>query len=157
MRVFKSGMYGAADHIVQGYTTWATPDGRKAMEPLSDGMSAVQQMDKNGPTAELTSVSHIDQTDFSNGTLLNMKFHPTAVSNDAGKAKLRALMETYFFNLGGMQLQMNIVSADTMRAAQADPAAYKDLVVRIAGFSAYFVEVFKAAQDDLIRRTELSL
>ena len=152
-----AGLYPVTMNVLFGFGTWATPDGRKAMDPLSDGMSAVQQMDKNGPTAELTSVSHIDQTDFSNGTLLNMKFHPTAVSNDAGKAKLRALMETYFFKLGGMQLQMNIVSADMMRAAQADPAAYKDLVVRIAGFSAYFVEVFKAAQDDLIRRTELSL
>ena len=74
-----------------------------------------------------------------------------------GVDKLIDLMKTYFFNLGGMEMQMNIISSQTMRDAQAHPENYKDLVVRIAGFSAYFVEVYKAAQDDLIRRTELNL
>ena len=120
-------------------------------------ISAMQQMDRNGPTAVLNSVSKIHQVDFPNGTLLNMKFHPSAVSNAAGEEKLKNLMQAYFFRMGGMQMQINVISSETMRAAQKDPDSYRDLVVRVAGFSAYFVEVFKDCQDDLIRRTELSL
>ena len=94
---------------------------------------------------------------YSNGILLNMKFHPTAVSNEQGQEKLIALLKTYFFDMKGMEMQMNIVSTETLRDAQAHPENYRDLVVRIAGFSAYFVEVYKDSQDDLIRRTELGL
>ena len=85
-----------------------------------------------------------------------MKFHPTALQGPEGTRKLKAVMQTYF-DRGGMELQLNIVSSDTLRDAQAHPDKYKDLVVRVAGFSAYFVEVFKACQDDLIRRTEMGL
>ena len=126
-------------------------------EPLSDGISAVQGMDKSGPTAILRSVTCFDHTDFSNGTLLNMKFHPTVLANEDGFEKLRQLMSAYFFDMGGGEMQLNIVSAETLRDAQKHPENYKDLVVRIAGFSAYFVEVYKTAQDDLIRRTELAM
>jgi formate C-acetyltransferase len=136
--------------------TAASPDGRKAGEPLSDGISPVQQMDKNGPTATLKSVSSIDQRKFSNGTLLNMKFHPTALSNETGKSKLISLIQSYFA-LGGMEMQFNIVSGKVLRRAQEKPEEYRDLVVRIAGFSAYFVELYKASQDDIIKRTELNL
>ncbi|MBR6312734.1 MAG: glycyl radical protein, partial [Oscillospiraceae bacterium] len=97
-----------------------------------------------------------DQSNYANGTLCNMKFHPTALQGAEGDKKLRAVTETYFRG-GGMELQINVVSAETLRAAQKNPKEYQDLVVRIAGFSAYFVEVYKAAQDDLIRRTELSV
>ena len=85
-----------------------------------------------------------------------MKFHPTALNREDGWRKLRAVMDTYFAG-GGMELQLNIVSSDTLRDAQKHPENYKDLVVRVAGFSAYFVEVFKGCQDDLIRRTEMNL
>jgi len=85
-----------------------------------------------------------------------MKFHPTALSNKTGKEKLQALIKTYF-KLGGMEMQFNIVSADTLRKAQQKPEEYRDLVVRIAGFSAYFVEIYKASQEDIIKRTELNL
>ena len=102
-------------------------------------------------------MSNFDTSKYSNGLLLNMKFHPSAISDDAGVAKLASLMQTYFFAMDGMEMQLNIVSADTLRDAQKHPENYKDLVVRIAGFSAYFPEVYKAAQDDLICRTELSL
>ena len=154
---FKAGLYPVTMNVFFGFMTWATPDGRVAGSPLADGISAVQQMDTNGPTMELKSISHIPQVEYPNGTLLNMKFHPTALAEDSGKQKLIDLMNTYFFDMGGMQMQLNVVSADTMRAAQKDPDNYRDLVVRIAGFSAYFVDVFKEAQDDLIRRTEQSL
>ena len=85
-----------------------------------------------------------------------MKFHPTALSGEEGTAKLKAVMQTYF-DRGGMEMQLNIVDSKTLRAAQERPEDYKDLVVRVAGFSAYFVEVFKDCQEDLIRRTEMGM
>jgi len=151
---YAAGLYPVTTHVLFGMTTAASPDGRKAGEPLADGISPVQQLDKSGPTATLKSVSSIDQKKFSNGTLLNMRFHPTALSNETGKGKLIALIRTYFA-LGGMEMQFNIVSGKVLRQAQQTPEEYKDLVVRIAGFSAYFVELYKASQDDIIRRTEM--
>jgi pyruvate formate-lyase/glycerol dehydratase family glycyl radical enzyme len=153
---YAAGLYPVTTHVLFGMTTAASPDGRKAGEPLADGISPVQQLDKSGPTATLKSVASIDQKKFSNGTLLNMRFHPTALSNETGKGKLIALIRTYFA-LGGMEMQFNIVSSKVLRQAQEMPEEYRDLVVRIAGFSAYFVELYKASQDDIIRRTELSL
>ncbi len=149
-----AGLYPVTTHVLFGMATAASPDGRKAGEPLADGISPVQQLDKCGPTATLKSVSAIDQKKFSNGTLLNMKFHPTALSNEMGKSKLIALIRTYFA-LGGMEMQFNIVSGSVLRKAQEHPEEYRDLVVRIAGFSAYFVELYKASQEDIIKRTEL--
>jgi formate C-acetyltransferase len=153
---FSPGLYPVATNVLWGLLSPATPDGRHTHDPLSDGISAVQQLDKNGPTAVFKSVCKIPQKRFSNGTLLNMKFHPTALSNEKGQAKLKALLQTYF-KMGGMEVQINVVSGDTLRAAQKHPEEYRDLVVRVAGFSAYFVELFKNCQDDLIRRTELEL
>ncbi|MBR5261232.1 MAG: glycyl radical protein, partial [Oscillospiraceae bacterium] len=143
-------------NTIMGKATWATPDGRKATLPLSDGISPVQGMDKSGPLASLNSVLNFDQSEFGNGTLLNMKFHPTALKGAQGNAKLRAVMETYFAR-GGMEMQLNVIDAATLRKAQENPEDYKDLVVRVAGFSAYFVEVYKDCQDDLISRTEMGL
>ena len=154
---YKAGTWPVTMNVVFGKFTAATPDGRHAGEPLADGISAVQQMDTHGPAAELRSVSLLPQSRMENGTLLNMKFHPTALAADSGKGKLVDLMKTYFFEMGGGQMQLNVVSADTMRDAQKHPENYQDLVVRIAGFSAYFVDVYKQAQDDLIRRTEQAL
>jgi formate C-acetyltransferase len=150
-----AGLYPVATHVVWGKLTWATPDGRRTGEPLSDGISPIQCMDTSGPAATLKSALRIDHRHSSNGTLLNMKFHPKALEG-GGKDKLIALMKTYF-DLDGMELQFNIASADTLRDAQLRPDAHKDLVVRIAGFSAYFVELHKGLQDDVIRRTELDL
>ena len=153
---YSAGLYPVTAHVLFGMMTAASPDGRMKGEPLCDGISPVQQLDKNGPTATLRSVSVIDQEKFGNGTLLNMRFHPTALRNESGKEKLKALIKTYF-GLGGMEMQFNIVSADVLRKAQEKPEDYRDLVVRIAGFSAYFVEMYKASQDDIIKRTEFSL
>ncbi len=153
---WSAGCYPVTLNTVMGWFTWASPDGRKKGSPLSDGISPVQGYDKSGPLACLNSVLGYDQTDFGNGTLLNMKLHPTSLKGEDGNRKLRAVMETYF-ERGGMELQLNIVSSDTLRKAQEHPEEYKDLVVRVAGFSAYFVEVFKDCQDDLIRRTEMAI
>lgn len=154
---YAAGLFPVTMNVVYGALTGASPDGRVSGEPLADGISAMQGMDRSGPTAILRSVTSFDHTDFSNGILLNMKFHPTVLSNEDGFDKLQQLMHTYFCDMGGMEMQLNIVSADTLKDAQKHPENYKDLVVRIAGFSAYFVEVFKGMQDDLIRRTELGL
>ncbi len=153
---WSAGCYPVTLNTVMGWYTWATPDGRKTGDALSDGISPVQGYDKSGPLATLNSVLGFDQTEYGNGTLLNMKFHPTALKGADGNRKLRAVMETYF-KRGGMEMQLNIVSSETLRRAQEHPEEYKDLVVRVAGFSAYFVEVFKDCQDDLIRRTEMSV
>jgi pyruvate formate-lyase/glycerol dehydratase family glycyl radical enzyme len=150
---FKAGLYSAADHVFQGYHTWATPDGRKTGEPLADATSPAQGRDVNGPTAVFSSALCYDHSKFMDGMALNLRIHPSAVSREDGVIKLRDLTKTYLDN-GGMEVQYNIISADTMRAAQADPDSYRNLVVRIAGYSAYFVELNRDCQDDIIRRTE---
>jgi pyruvate formate-lyase/glycerol dehydratase family glycyl radical enzyme len=150
---FKAGLYSAADHVFQGYHTWATPDGRKTGEPLADATSPAQGRDVSGPTAVFSSALCYDHSKFMDGMALNLRIHPSAVSREDGVAKLRDLTKTYLDN-GGMEVQYNIISADTMRAAQADPDSFRNLVVRIAGYSAYFVELNRDCQNDIIRRTE---
>ena len=153
---YSAGLYPVTTNVMFGMVTPATPDGRFKGEPLADGIAAPQQMDKNGPTGVITSIAAIKQTDFPNGTLMNLKFHPTALSGEGGWKKLVELMQTYF-DMGGMELQINVISTDTLRDAQKDPEKFKDLVVRVAGFSAYFVELHESGQNDLIRRTELAI
>ena len=152
-KIYKSGLYSAADHVGQGYTTWATPDGRKTGEPIADAASPVQGRDKNGPTSVCLSELCYDHSKFMDGVCLNLRIHPTALSNADGLSKLRMMTQTYF-NQGGAEIQYNIVSSKTMREAQEDPQKYRDLVVRIAGYSAYFVELGFDNQEDLISRTE---
>ncbi len=149
----QAGIYPVSTHIMFGMNTWATPDGRKTGEPLADGISPKQGLDKNGPAAVLNSMAKIPHRAFSNGTLLNMKFHPATVAGDEGNTKLRRLVETYF-DMDGMHIQYNVMGADQLRKAQEDPEGNRNLVIRIAGFSAYFVELDKRLQDDLISRTD---
>jgi formate C-acetyltransferase len=153
---YRAGLYPVSVHIAFGKGTFATPDGRRKGEPLSDGISPMQGMDKNGPSAVLNSVARINHVNNANGTLLNMKFHPKSVQGEEGTMKLRQLVETFFDN-DGMHIQYNVVGADTLKAAQNEPEKYRDLVIRIAGFSAYFVELYKDLQDDLIRRSEQTM
>lgn len=152
-KVYKAGLYGASDHIAQGKLTWATPDGRRDGEPLADATSPAQGRDLRGPTAVFNSACCFDHSHIMDGIALNIRIHPSAVGDDEGLGKLKAMTQGYF-DKGGMEVQYNIVSAETMRAAQADPEAYRDLVVRIAGFSAYFVEMTPDLQNDIISRTE---
>ncbi len=152
-KVYKAGLYGASDHIAQGYFTWATPDGRKFGEPIADAMSPAQSRDKNGPTAVFVSSCCFDHHHYLGGIALNLRMHPTVLSRDDGIAKLRDMTKAYFEN-GGMEVQYNVVDTDTLRAAQADPGTYRDLVVRIAGYSAYFVELGTDLQNDIIARNE---
>ena len=139
-------------HIYFGQMTGATPDGRKAGEPLSDGISPSQGADKHGPTAVVKSVAKIDHTR-TGGTLLNQKFLPQVLQDEQGITNLAHLVRTYF-RLGGHHAQFNVVSAETLRNAQKNPEKYGDLIVRVAGYSDYFVDIGKELQDEIIARTE---
>jgi len=152
-RLYKAGLYGAADHVAQGAHTWATPDGRRTGDPIADAASPAQGRDLHGPTSVFCSAVCYDHKDFLDGIALNLRIHPTALRGQEGNAKLRDVTKAYF-DQGGMEVQYNVVSSDDMRAAQKDPAAYRDLVVRIAGYSAYFVELSERMQNDIISRTE---
>jgi pyruvate formate-lyase/glycerol dehydratase family glycyl radical enzyme len=139
-----------------GDITGATPDGRYAAEVLADGsMSPMRGRDTNGPTAIIKSASKIDQALYAS-TLLNMKFHPSTLGNTEDLRKLTALIKTYF-SLGGKHVQFNVVSREMLIEAQKHPESYSDLVVRVAGYSAYFVQLGKRVQDEIIARTELSI
>lgn len=143
-------------HQPGGLLTGATPDGRKAGEILADGtVSPMQGMDNNGPTAVMKSALKINQ-DPAMATLMNMKFSPTSLKTDADLMKLAALIRTYLLN-GGKHVQFNVVDTSTLRAAQDDPAKYRELVVRIAGYSCYFVQLNNAMQNEVIARNEQKL
>ena len=151
---YKAGLWSIARHVADGPLTNATPDGRKNGDVLSDGIGPVQGTDTSGPTALLRSIASIDQKSCHNGTLLNMRFSPSAVQSEGDLEKLTAMIRTYFA-MGGMHLQFNFVTTDTMKKAKVAPKEHKDLVVRVAGFSAYFTELHPGLQDEIIRRTEL--
>ncbi len=139
-------------HIYFGKVVGATPDGRKAGEPLSEGVSPVQGADRNGPTAVIKSVSKIDHIR-TGGTLLNQKFAPELLADDVGLQKLAHLIRTYF-KLNGHHIQFNVINAETLRDAQRHPEKYRDLMVRVAGYSDYFVNLGVDLQNEIIRRTE---
>jgi pyruvate formate-lyase/glycerol dehydratase family glycyl radical enzyme len=139
-------------HIYFGKVTGATPDGRKAYTPLSEGISPVQGMDINGPTSVIKSASKIDQLR-TGGTLLNQKFSPKFFSNESGINNITHLIRSYF-KMGGHHIQFNVVSASTLRAAQKNPVHYHNLIVRVAGYSDYYVNLGKDLQDEIIKRTE---
>ena len=139
-------------HIYFGRVTGALPDGRKASEPLSEGVSPVQGADRRGPTAVLRSAAKMDHLR-TGGTLLNQKFTPGLVATEAGLAKLRQLVRGYF-RLDGHHIQFNVVTAATLRDAQKHPDKYRDLIVRVAGYSDYFVDIGPELQNEIISRTE---
>ncbi|NIO49250.1 MAG: formate C-acetyltransferase/glycerol dehydratase family glycyl radical enzyme [Candidatus Aminicenantes bacterium] len=139
-------------HIYFGKVVGATPDGRKASEPLSEGISPVQGADRKGPTAVIKSASKMDHLR-TGGTLLNQKFTPHLLADEDGIAKLAHLIRSYF-KLDGHHIQLNVVSADTLRDAKKHPEKYRDLIVRVAGYSDYFVDIAVDLQDEIIKRTE---
>jgi formate C-acetyltransferase len=151
---YSPGLYPVAHHILMGYGLAASADGRKAREPLADGISPVHGRDTNGPAALLNSAAKLDHFISSNGTLLNMKFHPSAVKGEKGESSLEALMKNYFYSKG-LHVQYNVVSSKKLRDAQCNPAKYRDLVVRVAGYSALFVGLHPVIQEDIITRTEI--
>jgi pyruvate formate-lyase/glycerol dehydratase family glycyl radical enzyme len=139
-------------HVYFGSVIGATPDGRGAGKPLSEGISPVQGADRHGPTAVVKSVAKMDHAR-TGGTLLNQKFTPQLLHDDAGLDKLVHLVRTYF-KLDGHHVQFNVVDGATLRAAQENPDQYRDLIVRVAGYSDYFCDLSRALQDEIIARTE---
>ncbi len=139
-------------HVYFGSVTGATPDGRHAGKPLSEGISPVQGADRHGPTAVIRSVAKMDHVR-TGGTLLNQKFTPQLLEGEEGLDRLVSLVRTYF-KLDGHHIQFNVVDAATLRAAQAHPEDYRDLIVRVAGYSDYFCDLGQALQEEIIARTE---
>ena len=139
-------------HIYFGSVVGALPNGRKAGEPLSDGISPSQGTDTRGPTAVLKSAARIDHAR-TGGTLLNMKFNPQVLAGDNGIDKLAHLIRSYF-RLDGHHVQFNVIDAETLRSAQKHPEKNRDLIVRVAGYSDYFVDLGRDLQNEIISRTE---
>ncbi len=151
--MFHAGLYPVSANVPLGAQTGATPDGRRAYTPVADGVSPVAGRDVKGPTASANSVSRLDHFIASNGTLFNMKFHPSALKGQSGLESFVALVRGYF-DQKGSHMQFNVVSRETLLDAQAHPENYKNLVVRVAGYSALFTTLSKSLQDDIIKRTE---
>jgi formate C-acetyltransferase len=139
-------------HVYFGKVTGATPDGRKAGLPVSEGISPVQGSDKKGIAAVFRSVSKCDW-DKTGGALLNQKLTPDLLEGEENIRKLAQLIKT-FFNMGGHHVQFNVVSAELLREAQKHPQDFQDLMIRVAGYSDYFVNLPKGLQDEIIARTE---
>jgi pyruvate formate-lyase/glycerol dehydratase family glycyl radical enzyme len=140
-------------NIAAGKEVGATPDGRRAGEPVSDAASPSFGRDRQGPTAVIRSLCAVDYTPVVGGTVVNQRFSPHMLRGPAGTALLRSLVQTYFAH-GGMQMQFNVTGGETLRAAMEDPAAYSDLLVRVSGFSALYVGLSREVQEDILARTE---
>lgn len=151
--MFQAGLYPVSANVPLGAQTGATPDGRLAGTPIADGVSPAAGRDVNGPTASANSVARLDHFIASNGTLFNMKFHPSALKGEEGLSSFVALIRAYF-DQKGSHMQFNVVSRETLLDAQQHPENYKGLVVRVAGYSALFTTLSRSLQDDIIRRTE---
>ena len=152
-----AGTSSISANVGQGMGTMATPNGRKAHEPLAEGCSPAHNADKNGPTAVFKSVSKLPTEKITGGVLLNQKMTPQILSKDENKLKLIMLIRTFFNRLHGYHVQYNIVDRATLIDAQQHPERHKDLIVRVAGYSAFFNSLSKATQDDIIGRTEQTI
>jgi len=151
--IYHTGLYTVSAHIPMGQNVGATMDGRKSGEPLADGgMSAMYGRDTNGPTALLHSVSKIDSLNGSNGTLLNMKFLPSFFADEAGIEKFSALLRA-FVELKINHVQFNVVNKEDLLAAQREPEKHQNLIIRVAGYSAYFTQLAFDLQNEIIART----
>lgn len=152
-----AGTSSISANVGQGMGTMATPDGRHAHEPLAEGCSPAHNADAHGPTAVFKSVSKLPTEKITGGVLLNQKMAPTMLASERNKQKLEMLISTFFDRLHGYHVQYNIVSRETLLDAQAHPERHKDLIVRVAGYSAFFNVLSRATQDDIIARTEQTL
>ncbi len=149
---FISGLYPVSSHVPHGLVVGALPYGRLAGKPLADGCSPDGGTDHDGPTAVLKSVSKVNHEVHTSGTLLNMRLDPTSVEGDMGLRRIAQIIRT-FVDLNIYHIQFNVVSSEVLRNAQESPDEYKSLIVRVAGYSAYFTELCKEMQDDIIHRT----
>lgn len=151
------GTSSISANVGQGMSTMATPDGRNANEPLAEGCSPAHNADQHGPTAVFKSITKLPTEEITGGVLLNQKMTPQMLSTEENKKKLELLLKVFFNKLHGYHVQYNIVSKETLIDAQQHPEKHKDLIVRVAGYSAFFNVLSKKTQDDIIGRTEQSL
>ena len=151
--VFKAGLFSIDWYITYGKHTMATPDGRHAGEPLSKNLNPMSAMDRNGITALIHSVTRIDHTKFSNGSVLDIMLHPSAVQSEEGLHAFYSILMTYM-KKGGYAIHGNVLRAADLRAAQEDPEKYRNLQVRVCGWNAYFVNLTKIEQDEFIKQAE---
>ena len=149
---FRINLLPTTSHVYFGSKVGATADGRKAHFPLSEGISPVQGADTHGPTAVLNSAARLDHLK-TGGTLLNQKLSPTMFDDDSGISKLVSLIRSDF-RMDGHHIQFNVVTVDTLRDAQRHPEKYRDLIVRVAGYSDYFNDLGEDLQEEIIRRSE---
>jgi len=154
---YYAGTSSISANVGQGLGTMATPDGRKAWEPLAEGCAPCHAMDINGPTAVFKSVAKLPTEDITGGVLLNQKITPQLLQTEEDKQKLIQLIRGFFNQLKGFHVQYNVVSKETLREAQQKPDQYSDLIVRVAGYSAFFNVLSRKIQDDIIERTEQTL
>ena len=152
---FTTAFMGISNYIPMGRVLGATPDGRKNGEPSSEGVSPFVGTDKSTPLAAMRSTAKMNQEVHSGGTLLNLRLNPELVATKRGQANLGAMIQT-LFSLGGFHVQFNCISSDILRDAQKHPENYRDLLVRVAGYSTQFVNLSKSMQDAIIARTEHS-
>ena len=152
---YHGALFSVSMYIPQGEVLGATPDGRKAGHMISDGVSPTQNRDVNGPTAAMKSVARLDHSLCYNGTLYNMKFTPDFFETESKREKFIGMVDAYF-TMGGFHVQFNVVSRETLEDAKVNPLKHRDLIVRVAGYSAYFIELDPFVQDEVIARTEFS-
>ncbi len=152
---FRPGFFSYGMHVLDGLLLGATPNGRRAGEPISNSFSPSNGSELNGPTGVLRSVAANDHTLISNGCALNLRLSPYMFREEEQVDKSRALVQS-FFNMGGMEIQFNVVDNATLREAQQNPASYRDLVVRVSGYSAFFTDLGRPLQDEIISRTEFT-
>lgn len=155
--IYYAGTSSISANVPQGAGTLATPDGRRAGEPLAEGCSPSHAADRNGPTAVFKSVSKLPTEEITGGVLLNQKVTPQMLQKEENREKLVLLLRTFFNRLHGYHVQFNVVSRDTLLDAQAHPENHRDLIVRVAGYSAFFNVLSRRTQDDIIERTEQAL
>ncbi|MDJ1122588.1 glycyl radical protein [Olsenella sp. YH-ols2217] len=152
-----AGTSSISANVGQGMGTMATPDGRHAHEPLAEGCSPAHNADQNGPTAVFKSITKLPTEKITGGVLLNQKMTPAMLAKPQNKQKLKMMLGAYFNRLHGYHVQFNVVSRETLLDAQEHPEKHRDLIVRVAGYSAFFNDLSRATQDDIIGRTEQSL
>ncbi|MFW9876386.1 MAG: pyruvate formate lyase family protein [Candidatus Thorarchaeota archaeon] len=153
---YNPGAYSMGVHVIEGFFTRASADGRKALQPLSNSLSPVNNSERNGITAILNSIARLNYDLAINGVAVNIRFHPQYIEGNESIEKLYKVLKAYF-ELGGMQLQPTVVSTEILREAQAHPENYLDLVVKVGGYNATFVDLGTPIQNDIINRLEHKL
>jgi len=152
--IYRTSFVSAAgSHVIEGRNLGATPDGRKAGEPVSNGLSPVNGTDRSGLTMALLSAAKACQPLITDGVAMNVRISPSIIETDYGVDRLASIIEAYF-ELGGKEIQINPIDSDTLRDAQLHPENYKDLSVKVSGYSARFIDLSRSLQNDIINRTE---